>query len=509
MNGKKEEKKARLRKLWDQYVDESDYKKAKIMLKKFKELEAEVGPLEEESLELWDHQKAALKNWEDNGYKGIIEMATATGKTYVGIKGIERFCNHLEDKLHKKKARVIISCNSLDILYQWGLEIENKLELGEIISETYEGNMIIRSESNFKLMIDFITLQKISMDFEKLPENEFNKRYFCDFLIVDEVHHAAAPKHRRAFQIPHEAAMGLSATIEGKQRYNILKDILGKKVFTYGIKDAIDDGIIPRFTIKEKQAYLTPSEYSRYKWETKNILKIFDYIKTYDNKSSILSLLRKKDYAVPKKIVHIGDFITCMSVARYHGLKDRIPKRWFRLHRQILNRRRILHDARNKEKLAIKIAKKVAHGKKCLLYHMTIESCERIASILDDDGINSWVLHSQLSKGTRRENLKSFKRAGKGILIAPKVLDEGIDIPDAEIGINVANYTTKLQLVQRMGRILRKKKGKNPVFYQLFCTVDKATKNVVRQVKSGLEYEIRQFRNNVKIFGDHVSIVRN
>jgi len=45
------------------------------------------------------------------------------------------------------------------------------------------------------------------------------------------------------------------------------------------------------------------------------------------------------------------------------------------------------------------------------------------------------------------------------------MLDEGIDIPEAEIGINVSSSKTKLQLVQRMGRILRNTPGKKPVFH--------------------------------------------
>jgi hypothetical protein len=49
------------------------------------------------------------------------------------------------------------------------------------------------------------------------------------------------------------------------------------------------------------------------------------------------------------------------------------------------------------------------------------------------------------------------------------MLDEGIDIPDAEIGINVSSSKTRLQLVQRMGRILRMKKDKKPVFHHFLA----------------------------------------
>ena len=45
------------------------------------------------------------------------------------------------------------------------------------------------------------------------------------------------------------------------------------------------------------------------------------------------------------------------------------------------------------------------------------------------------------------------------------MLDEGIEIPDAEVGINVPSSKTKLQLIQRLGRILRNRPGKRPVFH--------------------------------------------
>jgi ERCC4-related helicase len=49
--------------------------------------------------------------------------------------------------------------------------------------------------------------------------------------------------------------------------------------------------------------------------------------------------------------------------------------------------------------------------------------------------------------------------------VGAKMLDEGIDIPDAEIGLNVSASKTKIQLIQRLGRILRKYGDKKPIFH--------------------------------------------
>ena len=40
---------------------------------------------------------------------------------------------------------------------------------------------------------------------------------------------------------------------------------------------------------------------------------------------------------------------------------------------------------------------------------------------------------------------------------APRVLDEGVDVPDANLGIVMSASRTRRQMIQRMGRILRRK----------------------------------------------------
>jgi hypothetical protein len=75
------------------------------------------------------------------------------------------------------------------------------------------------------------------------------------------------------------------------------------------------------------------------------------------------------------------------------------------------------------------------------------------------------VIHSNI-KEEPHKLIEQFRHAKYGALIGAQMLSEGIDIPDAEIGINVAASKTRLQLTQRMGRILRKGSGKKtPIIY--------------------------------------------
>ncbi len=100
---------------------------------------------------------------------------------------------------------------------------------------------------------------------------------------------------------------------------------------------------------------------------------------------------------------------------------------------------------------------------------MSIDSAENIKKELEKVNNKVYLAHSQIKDKKIENNIKKFEKTEHGALIAPKLLDEGVDIPDAEIGINVSGAKTKLQLVQRMGRILRKKQNKQPTFHHFIA----------------------------------------
>jgi superfamily II DNA or RNA helicase len=47
------------------------------------------------------------------------------------------------------------------------------------------------------------------------------------------------------------------------------------------------------------------------------------------------------------------------------------------------------------------------------------------------------------------------------------VLNEGLDVPDAEVGIIVAGSKGEREHVQRVGRVLRPRPGKRALVYEL------------------------------------------
>ena len=55
----------------------------------------------------------------------------------------------------------------------------------------------------------------------------------------------------------------------------------------------------------------------------------------------------------------------------------------------------------------------------------------------------------------RRIRLALFRRGDLEVLVAPRVLDEGVDVPDADVAVVLAAFRTRRQMVQRLGRVLR------------------------------------------------------
>ncbi|MEM0497660.1 MAG: helicase-related protein, partial [Acidilobaceae archaeon] len=81
--------------------------------------------------------------------------------------------------------------------------------------------------------------------------------------------------------------------------------------------------------------------------------------------------------------------------------------------------------------------------------------------------VNALLLHGELSVRERDETLRRFRTAKTGVLVVTTVGDEGLDIPDVNIGIFVSGTGSRRQFIQRLGRLLRPAPGKKAVLYEV------------------------------------------
>lgn len=76
-----------------------------------------------------------------------------------------------------------------------------------------------------------------------------------------------------------------------------------------------------------------------------------------------------------------------------------------------------------------------------------------------------------MGQQANRNALERFRDGSLRILITCHALDEGVNIPEASVGIILSGTSAKRQRIQRLGRILRRKEGKDiACLYYLFIT---------------------------------------
>jgi len=99
-----------------------------------------------------------------------------------------------------------------------------------------------------------------------------------------------------------------------------------------------------------------------------------------------------------------------------------------------------------------------AHAaERVLVFTEQVEPAEDAAETLIVNGLKAAAIHSKLPKESSRALLEGFANGSLDVLCAPKVLDEGLDLPAADLGIILAASQSRRQMIQRMGRVLRRK----------------------------------------------------
>lgn len=122
-------------------------------------------------------------------------------------------------------------------------------------------------------------------------------------------------------------------------------------------------------------------------------------------------------------------------------------------------RRSLLADCRGKLDALAALAPALAQSDRSIVFSETKLSAEAGAAALRDKGVKSSVYSSGLDRLARTRVLQQFRAGALTNLVAPRVLDEGIDVPSVDVGVIVASNSSRRQMIQRMGRVLRLKPG--------------------------------------------------
>lgn len=421
----------------------------------------------EAGFKLFKWQKQALHSWINADRKGIIKAVTGSGKTIVALDAI-RTC-----LLEGGRIAVVVPTTAL--LKQWQQQLLEKLELKEEqIGLTGNG---YRCQPAKQL----ITIWVINSARNHLPqalENIPIKRSIL--LIVDECHRAGSKENAKLFTSRYDYVMGLSATPErqGDPGYEkILVPALGKQIFNYDFSRALKEGIIPPFDLVNIGVEFSPWERGEYERQTEDIrlkLKMLmlqnQYIrwhicKNYYSKGCF------KEFAHLRRLCQ-----NCSYFVRWENPDDS-PQFFKFLHylseyeddklasyiiHLLIIRKRFVADAKARIPMALEVLKKCSGEIQTLVFIERISHANEIGRKLKENlpNFEFGIYHSQISSTIRQRILKEFREGSLQALISCHALDEGLDVPSANIGVIVSSSSSIRQRIQRLGRILRTHPGK-------------------------------------------------
>lgn len=398
-------------------------------------------------MRLYRWQKECLQAWIDNQHRGISDVATGTGKTTFALA----CCDYILKRYPDTHVRVIVPTQKL--ASQWKKDIicffhheENTASFVQIYSSLNR-----RKDAVFTIYV--INTARTCLNGHIIRDMKQNLH---TFLIVDECHRAASPSNRNIFYFEETESyrpelcflLGLSATPDRPDYPDVLTDSLGKIIYHYDTKEAEKDHIINPFQIISTSVKLTGDEMTEYGDLSFSINRLYG--------------LLVRDYPELKKMQEAVFFRALNQMAAED--EESLAYRYLKL---IRKRRSLLYTAENRLHVIHEIIKH-SHHQKCIVFSERIDQCECIYHNLQKFYPNK-VGHyqSEMDADTRKRNMDLFALGEYRILVTCRALDEGLNVPDAAIGIIASSSSVERQHIQRLGRILRRSdnKGLSVLYY--------------------------------------------
>ncbi len=119
--------------------------------------------------------------------------------------------------------------------------------------------------------------------------------------------------------------------------------------------------------------------------------------------------------------------------------------------RRVIERKYALQASQKIEKILEIVSKE--RDRKIIIFTEYLDQAESIYKVLKEAGFRVALLTGKTKN--RYEIFDSFRRGDVNIIVTTRVLDEGIDVPDADVAIIASGSGSKRQMAQRVGRVLR------------------------------------------------------
>lgn len=377
-------------------------------------------------LPMFEWQKKAYAAWEAAGFIGVVEAATGTGKTRLAMEAIARFgCEGY---------RITVLVPTIVILEQWVRELKrifkDLLRIGRFDGtrkDSFLGHDIIVACVNSACKN---AIQALGNDRKT-------------FLIADEVHHYGSRVFAKSLVEQYAIRLSLTATYSRRDTGvgKVLDPYFKSVCFRYTLLEASKDGVVAPYDLIYHRVFFSPSARNRYDDLQRHIgkslfslehlfhIRIKPFHEFFDTVVKISNIPEHPAHKLAKK------FIFCFS-----------------------ERKKMLSEGNEKFDVLKIFESRIQESEKVLIFSVTKNAAERSSKELEKLGFSSQPVHSGLTRDQRTYILDGFRRGRIKVLCAPLVLDEGIDVPSADLAIILAAHQSERQFIQRVGRVLRKKK---------------------------------------------------
>ena len=402
-------------------------------------------------------QVDAVKSWIDNSYKGSIIFSTGTGKTEIALecakKASEIFSQNKVFNILFLVPRIILIEQNVKRLENYGIK-------KEFIGTYYGEHKKIKE-------ITISTYQSIIKNLEII-------RNF-DMIILDEVHLVSqtAIKYSKIFDVIAEhsnlSILCLTATIDERDpKYSKILS-LAPPVKKYSIDEAVHDGRLTKPKIIVRSVNFTTDEKFLYDQVSTKIKNISFILKTSD----------------PSRISRL---------LKFGGNRSKLAKQWFE---NVRIRKKLLVESKYKIDATVDIVQK-HKNEKIMIFSETIESLEKINTVLNKKKILSKIITNKIRKKERQAILDMWGK-NFSILLSVHTLEIGFDIPSVRIAIIMSNTQNINQLVQRIGRVIRKSDNKTEALvYVVYIKQTKDTK-IVNMLDNTFKRNINNKKEQNKI----------
>ncbi len=401
---------------------------------------------------LYPWQEECRQKWLSHCGRGIVQAVTGSGKTQLALAcmdSLERLC--ASEQIPELRVKIVVPTAAL--MQQWNRALRSFLDSRSLSAS--DGRIGLRGagyrtvpECSYTIYV--INSARYSLAREILRDL---KNGFSVLMIADECHHYSSGQNQLIFEfLPFLEDMenrffslGLTATLPSGSSGKNLTSVLGRCIYRYDMQKAASGKTVCGYDIFNINLSFRPEEAAEHQQLSDRMRRLYSQLAQAD--PSLRRLNTQELFERLRILASDSDSVVADSASAYMRLAYR--------------RKSLVCMAASRQTCVLQLLQLLPNSQKVLIFGERIRQAEELYQQLK--GLYPGKIgryHSEMGELANRNALNRFRNGELRILIVCKAIDEGVDVPDASIGIILSGTSSRRQQIQRLGRIIRNAEGK-------------------------------------------------